>query len=126
MVGIVSQYAEDANAANGYKKSDDYHAVAVAGRVPVNVSTENGPIVQGDFLTSSSIPGVAMKASKSGEVIGTATQAYDNPDPTAIGSIVVFVNPAWFDPQVQLADTGNLNLVDNNASDTLLFPTTLR
>ena len=118
MVGIVSQYAEDANAANGYKKSDDYHAVAVAGRVPVNVSTENGPIVQGDFLTSSSIPGVAMKASKSGEVIGTATQAYDNPDPTAIGSIVVFVNPAWFDPQVQLADTGNLNLVDNNASDT--------
>ncbi|HQK71963.1 MAG TPA: hypothetical protein PL101_12720, partial [Bacteroidales bacterium] len=32
-----------------------------AGRVPVNVTGENGPIQPGDFLTSSSTPGYAMK-----------------------------------------------------------------
>ncbi|HPC99625.1 MAG TPA: hypothetical protein P5523_08065 [Bacteroidales bacterium] len=41
----------------------DVHAarLAVAGRVPVNVTGENGPIQPGDFLTSSSTPGYAMK-----------------------------------------------------------------
>ena len=36
-------------------------AIALAGRVPVKVSTENGPIMKGDLLTSSSKPGYAMK-----------------------------------------------------------------
>ena len=35
--------------------------LSLAGRVPVKVSDENGPIKRGDFLTSSSIPGHAMK-----------------------------------------------------------------
>ena len=35
--------------------------LALTGRVPVNVTGENGAIKPGDYLTSSSIPGVAMK-----------------------------------------------------------------
>jgi hypothetical protein len=35
--------------------------LALTGRVPVNVTGENGPIVPGDLLTSSSTPGCAMK-----------------------------------------------------------------
>lgn len=35
--------------------------LALAGRVPCKVTDENGPIKPGDFLTSSSIPGHAMK-----------------------------------------------------------------
>lgn len=35
--------------------------LALTGRVPVNVCGENGPITPGDYLTSSSIPGTAMK-----------------------------------------------------------------
>ncbi|MCD6566254.1 MAG: hypothetical protein J7K53_09965 [Bacteroidales bacterium] len=35
--------------------------LSLAGRVPVKVTDENGPIKRGDFLTSSSIPGYAMK-----------------------------------------------------------------
>ena len=38
--------------------------LALAGRVPVMVSDENGPIRPGDLLTTSSTPGVAMKATK--------------------------------------------------------------
>jgi hypothetical protein len=35
--------------------------LALTGRVPVRVTDENGPIVPGDLLTSSSTPGCAMK-----------------------------------------------------------------
>ncbi len=35
--------------------------LALSGRVPVKVTNENGSIVPGDLLTSSSIPGTAMK-----------------------------------------------------------------
>lgn len=79
--------------------------VALAGRVPVKLSTENGPINQGDYLTSSSIPGYAMKATQSGRVIGTALESFDpskaetcpsegqgnNPD-TKCGTVTMFVN----------------------------------
>jgi hypothetical protein len=50
--------------------------VALAGRVPVKVSFENGPIAPGDQLTPSSTPGVAMKATKSGVIIGQALTSY--------------------------------------------------
>ena len=50
--------------------------VALSGRVPVKVSNENGEIKPGDFLTSSSIPGVAMKATKPGQVIGKALEGF--------------------------------------------------
>ncbi|MDO9399823.1 MAG: hypothetical protein Q7T79_04040, partial [bacterium] len=67
--------------------------VALAGRVPVKISTENGEIKTGDFLTSASLtPGVAMKATKSGMIIGMALESYNNSE---IGKITVFVNPHW-------------------------------
>jgi hypothetical protein len=67
--------------------------VALAGRVPVKVSTENGPIEPGDYLTASSIPGVAMKATKAGRVLGQAFMAYDEPN---IGLIMAFVHNSFF------------------------------
>jgi hypothetical protein len=35
--------------------------LALTGRVPVKITEENGPIVPGDLLTTSSTPGYAMK-----------------------------------------------------------------
>ena len=46
--------------------------VALSGRVPVKVTAGNGAIASGDYLTASPIPGVAMKATKAGPVIGQA------------------------------------------------------
>jgi hypothetical protein len=48
--------------------------VAVAGIVPCNVDTSNGPILEGDLLTTSSRPGYAMKAAdpKIGTILGKA------------------------------------------------------
>lgn len=103
IIGVVSKYAEEANQANGNKLSADYHAIALAGRVPVNVSTENGAIAAGDYLTSSSVPGVAMKATKAGYTLGKATQSYSS---AGAGQIIVFIEVGYIDPaQFQLALT---------------------
>lgn len=42
-------------------KSKGTVPLALAGRVPIKVSAENGPIVPGDLLTTSATPGYAMK-----------------------------------------------------------------
>ncbi|MBI2039476.1 hypothetical protein HYT18_00160, partial [Candidatus Microgenomates bacterium] len=67
--------------------------VALAGRVPVEVTTENGPIKVGDLLTSSSTPGVAMKATKAGQIIGQAMTSFE-PNPqtgSTKGMVMVFI-----------------------------------
>ena len=63
--------------------------VALAGRVPLKVSLENGPVKPGDRLTSSSIPGVAMKATKSGLVVGIALEAFDGANYLSEGTVGV-------------------------------------
>ncbi len=67
--------------------------VALAGRVPVKVTTENGEIKPGDYLTSSSIPGVAMKATKSGAIIGQAMSSYSE---QGIGKVTVYIKSASY------------------------------
>lgn len=56
---------------------------ALVGRVPVIVSGENGPIKKGDRITSSSIAGIGMKASRAGSVVGRALEDFD---PEKLGS----------------------------------------
>ncbi|GEM_PF-3224254 len=63
--------------------------IALAGRVPVKVSTENGSINPGDFLTTSHTPGVAMKATEGGATLGIALEPYDG---SGENSILVFMN----------------------------------
>jgi len=52
------------------KWEDNRPVLAIAGRVPVKVSVENGPIQIGDLLVSSSVPGVAMKATDLAACVG--------------------------------------------------------
>ncbi|HEU0051224.1 MAG TPA: hypothetical protein VFQ60_04180 [Patescibacteria group bacterium] len=67
--------------------------VALLGRTPTKVSTMKGEIHPGDFLAPSSIPGVAMKATVAGPVIGQALEPYAGSD---IGKIDLFINPIWW------------------------------
>jgi hypothetical protein len=56
---------------------DNRPVLAVTGRVPCMVSTENGPIAIGDLLVASSTPGVAMKGDSeqaTGAVVGKAME----------------------------------------------------
>jgi len=88
--------------ASGYPANADPRkpAVALNGKVPVKVSTENGVIKTGDYLTASSISGVAMKATKAGLIVGQALESYDN---AGVGKVLVFVRLGYFNG-VSLAD----------------------
>ena len=71
--------------------------VALSGRIPTKVNLENGDIAIGDYLTASSEAGKAMKATKSGRVIGMATENFTQQDiVNGKDRIVVFVNPHWW------------------------------
>lgn len=90
LMGVVSSFAGDT------KNYGFYQPIALVGRVPAKVSTENGPIAKGDPITSSSIPGVGMKATKPGRVIGIAFEPYNG---GGVGKIMIFVDRTWYLPQ---------------------------
>lgn len=116
--------------------------VALAGRAPVKVSDENGLIQVGDYLTSSSIPGVAMKAIRPGPVIGQALEPFDVPDlsdqPVSqdhhlvdirlkFGRILIFVNISFADPSnffasLTMDNQGNLIIPKLKAGSITLDP----
>ncbi len=87
--------------------------VALAGRVPVKVSTEHGVIMPGDPLTASSTPGVAMKANGSGRIVGMAMEAYSG---DGVGKVMAFVNPNFYTGGEALqSSTAASSLVVNGA-----------
>lgn len=90
LMGVVSSFAGDP------KTYGFYQPVALVGRVPAKVSTENGPIAKGDPITSSSIPGVGMRATKQGRIIGIALEPYGG---GGVGKIMIFVDRTWYLPQ---------------------------
>ncbi len=79
-------------------------AVALVGRVPVKVSLENGDIKVGDPLTSASIHGYAMKATKPGMIIGHAMEAFTSSmqdeerttDNVLTGTIMMVVQTGYY------------------------------
>lgn len=59
-----------------------------SGIASVRVSNDNGPVLAGDLLTSSDQPGVAIKATQNGFVVGAAAEALDSEE----GNILVSIN----------------------------------
>jgi len=55
-----------------------FAAVALAGRVPVNVDAGFGPIAAGDPLGASPVPGVARQARPGDPIVGTALERLDH------------------------------------------------
>lgn len=75
--------------------SNGYYPVALTGRVPIKVSSENGPVKAGDFLTVSSQVGVAAKATGPGFIIGKALADFsceDDMGGVCLGKTEVFIN----------------------------------
>ncbi|HOY30936.1 MAG TPA: hypothetical protein PKW80_03565 [Bacteroidales bacterium] len=66
--------------------------VGMMGVISTKVCNETGSIAIGDYVTTSSVTGVAMKAVKSGYVIGRALEAYND---GTLGYIKVLVDPGW-------------------------------
>lgn len=62
------------------------------GIAQVRVSTIDGEIKEGDFITSSKVPGVGQKANRNGYVLGRAMQDYKSESPENIGKIQVLIS----------------------------------
>lgn len=71
MFGIV---AESPAITLGKKDEAMSYPIATSGNVPVLVSNANGSIRRGDYITSSSVPGIGMRATVPGRAIGVALQ----------------------------------------------------
>jgi hypothetical protein len=104
-------------------------AVALAGRVPVKVTNENGPIKIGDYIRLSSIPGLGMRATTSGEMVGVALEAFETSATSvtlatasstgtttrevAEGKIMVFVKPGYQAINIYKSNGAEVNLASD-------------
>jgi len=84
---------------NGDLQTDSTHPhlypIALVGRAPVKISSQDGTVKSGDHLTVSRGTGVVMKATKAGETVGTALE-----DDNGSGKIMAYIHTGWFDPSV--------------------------
>lgn len=127
LIGIISTnpgITLNSDAATDYEHPNVY-PLALQGRVPVKVSSINGPIQPGDELTSSSIPGVAMLASSSGQTIGKALEAYANTNPNTVGKIMAFVNLSYYSAPATITDNGAVILTSKPQTQQNPNPTLL-
>ena len=98
----------------------DHYPIALAGRVPTLVSTENGAINIGDPLTTSTHPGYAMKATEPGPIVGYAAQAFEG----LMGTVIVYVNVSYYAGAPVKQGAGAENTVSHLSADIQAFDTT--
>ena len=87
MFGVVS-----ANPGISFTGGAGETSVVSAGNIYVAVSSVNGTIKSGDYLTASKTSGVAQLAKRSGYVLGTALEDYADADTGKTGKILAAVN----------------------------------
>lgn len=93
VVGVVTQTPAISLAMD---ESGQEHPVVSRGTAAVKVSAENGQITKGDLITTSSSPGVGMKATKAGYVLGSAAEDFQANDPKQTGKINVSLDIHYF------------------------------
>lgn len=78
--------------------------VVSSGQAKVKVSGLSGDVKKGDYITSSSKPGVGQKAYKSGFVIGLSLEDATFSGPDDVKDILVFIDPkaTFIDNNLQL------------------------
>ncbi len=73
------------------------------GTIYVLVASQQGSIKKQDLITTSTIPGVGVKAIDSGYVLGYALEDYSNPDPKKVGKIAVNLSLHYFNSKPTFA-----------------------
>lgn len=89
------------------------YPVVSNGKVYVRVSTVNGNIRAGDFITSSNIKGVGERADAIGFILGTALESYNSNNKQQVKMLLVAIDPRY-SAAVSTASNGiRLNLWKN-------------
>jgi len=95
------------------------------GEVYMLVSARDGAIKKGELLTTSTIPGVAVKALKSGYVLGSALEDFDSSDGEKIEKIAVDLNLHYFNSKSpfpgSLTDIFKIVVLPTKEGPTALF-----
>ena len=103
LIGVVSSRAGFVGSSD--KENDSHYIlVGLVGQIRLNISEENGPIKQGDPLTSSKTAGKAAKANKPGRIIG-----FSQDTPTMYNGqkgVETTIQPTFYDPGYILTDQG--------------------
>ena len=118
VIGVVAQNPAvviNIDVINKYPVISEGHAF-------VRVSTVNGPIKKGDLITSSSVTGVAMKATRSGYVIGSAFEDFTSKNTKEIGKIDVVLSIHYFSAESRVS-TSLMNILNLTAIATYEQPT---
>ena len=92
VLGVVSTSPNQTIGSDVRDQGAHPQPIALVGRVPVNVTNENGSIQVGDYITTSSVPGKGMKATLAGRVIGIALTGMSG----ASGQVTVQVTNSWY------------------------------
>jgi hypothetical protein len=95
-----------------HEDDPNYVLIGIVGQIQTKVS---GDIQGGDPLTYSSTPGVAVKASKAGQILGRAVANATN------GKVEAYISQSWYDPDVSLTDTGNFNIQNSGTQSDPVF-----
>ena len=77
------------------KQTENSVPIVLAGRAPVIVTTRNGNIKNGDPITSSSMPGVGMRAWKAGITVGKALENTDDWNDANCPAVSSYENISW-------------------------------
>ncbi|MBN1162457.1 hypothetical protein JXA34_01795 [Patescibacteria group bacterium] len=118
IIGVVTADPEIALVG---KTQESFVHIASLGNSPVRVTAKNGPINEGDYVTSSEIPGVGMKATESGNVIGRALESYTQEDPSQEGVIMAALDVKQVSIEANYS-RNLLTLLQKGSSGVVLYP----
>jgi F0F1-type ATP synthase membrane subunit c/vacuolar-type H+-ATPase subunit K len=123
VMGVV---ARDAGILISEDGTENGIPIISVGKVYILVSTIAGPIKAGDQITTTSlIPGVGVKAVKSGYVLGVALEDYTNPNVKQTEKIVVDMNLHYFNAKPtlpgSLTDIFKIALLPTREGPTALY-----
>lgn len=123
VIGVVTTSPAIAITQEG---ATNQYAIVSSGTAIVNVSASGGEINKGDLITSSQIPGVGIKAARSGFVLGSAEEDFKPNSPEDIGQIYVTLNTHYFYSTKnalpgKLTDIFNLSAIAATESPSVVF-----
>ncbi|MBI4079137.1 MAG: site-specific integrase [Candidatus Levybacteria bacterium] len=111
IVGVISNQAGFIGGVD-HEGDPKFVLVGLNGQLRVRVKSET--INVGDPLTTSLIQSVAEKATTAGQIVGYAIESFD-PTKDSKDTILISVSPSWYDPNVFLTHTGDLNVVKDQS-----------
>ena len=93
MIGVINQQSA---IEIRFKNETGTYPVITGGQGYILVSLANGDIKKGDYITSSPIEGLGMKATVPGQVIGIALEDASDPDENKVTQIRISIQSDYF------------------------------